>query len=209
MRLPRTRGAVSGLVLLVAGLWAALVPFFGPYLNLSIGTDQTWHWTTDRLWLDVLPGAVAALGGLMLIRAVTRGGAAFASWLGVCAGAWLIVGQTVSLIWNHGTSAAGQPLFGNVHKAVEEGVYFYGVGVLILFFSAFALGRLALPATAVPVEETVAAAPGRRRWFRRRRAVAEPDDGRVVERPVDRPVAAPEAADEPTVVRPGGAPREP
>jgi len=208
MRLPRTRGAVSGLVLLVAGLWAALVPFFGPYLNLSIGTDQTWHWTTDRLWLDVLPGAVAALGGLMLIRATTRGGAALASWLGVCAGIWLIVGQTVSLLWNHGTSAAGQPLFGNVHKAVEEGVYFYGVGAIILFFAAFALGRLALPATAVPIDEMVARP--RRRWFgRRRRDVAPaPEDEAVVERRVDRPVAAPEAADEPTVVRPGAPERD-
>jgi hypothetical protein len=190
---------VSGLVLLLAGLWAALVPFFGPYLNLSIGTDQTWHWTTDRLWLDVLPGAVAALAGLLLIRAVTRAGAALASWLAVCAGAWLIVSQTVSLTWNHGASAAGQPLFGNIHKMVEELVYFYGVGALILFFGAFALGRLALPAVAtVPVD---AAAPGRRRRFRRRRAVTAPEDERVVERPpVDRPVAAPEAAEEPTVV---------
>jgi hypothetical protein len=198
MRHPRTRGAVSGLVLFLAGLWAALVPFFGPYLNLSIGTDQTWHWTIDRLWLSVLPGAVAALGGLLLIRAVTRGGAAFASWLGVCAGAWLIVGQTVSLLWNHGTSAAGQPLFGNVHKAVEEGVYFYAVGALILFFAAFALGRLALPAAAVPVEEPVAAARPRRRWFGRRRRTVAPDaadDEGVVERPVTAP------ADEPTVVR--------
>jgi hypothetical protein len=198
MRHPRTRGAVSGLLLFLAGLWAALVPFFGPYLNLSIGTDQTWHWTIDRLWLSVLPGAVAALGGLLLIRAVTRGGAAFASWLGVCAGAWLIVGQTVSLLWNHGTSAAGQPLFGNVHKAVEEGVYFYAVGALILFFAAFALGRLALPAAAVPVEEPVAAARPRRRWFGRRRRTVAPDaadDEGVVERPVTAP------ADEPTVVR--------
>jgi hypothetical protein len=203
MRLPRTRGAVSGLVLLVAGLWAALVPFFGPYLNLSIGTDQTWHWTTDRLWLDVLPGAVAALGGLMLIKATTRSGAALASWLGVCAGAWLIVGQSVSLLWNHGTSAAGQPLFGNVHKAVEEGVYFYGVGALILFFAAFALGRLALPASAVPVEEpvaTTATRPRRGLFGRRRRAVDSADEG-VVERPVERPVESPAAADEPTVVR--------
>jgi hypothetical protein len=208
MRLSRTRGAVSGFLLLLAGLWAALVPFFGPYLNLSIGTDHTWHWTTDRLWLDVLPGAVAAVGGLLLIRAVTRGGAAFASWLAVSAGAWLIVGQSVSLIWNHGASAAGQPLFGNVHKMVEELVYFYGVGALILFFGAFALGRLALPAAAVPVAETVAA-PRRRRFGRRRRAVAAPEEGQAVERPVDRPAAAPEAAEEPTVVRPGAPTQEP
>src|SRR5204862_8193027 len=135
-----------------------------------------------------------ALGGLLLIRAVTRGGAAFASWLGVCAGAWLIIGQTVSLIWNHGTSAAGQPLFGNVHKAVEEGVYFYAVGALILFFAALALGRLALPARAVAAEDAAVGAARRRRrgLARRRRRAADPADEGAVERPA--------TADEPTAV---------
>jgi hypothetical protein len=205
MRLSRTRGAFSGLVLVLAGLWAGLVPFFGPYLNLSIGTDTTWHWTTDRLWLDVLPGAVAILGGLLLLSAITRARAGLGAWLAICAGTWLVVGQSVSFVWNHGTSAAGQPLFGNAHKAFEEILYFYGIGALILFFGAFALGRLALPASAVPVEEDVAAptaaAPRRRRWFGRRRPVA--DDEGVAEQPVaDRPAAAPDAADEPTVVQP-------
>jgi hypothetical protein len=168
---------VSGLVLVLAGLWAALVPFFGPYLNLSIGTDRTWHWTTGRLWLDVLPGAVAVIAGLMLIGAATRPSAALASWLAVCAGAWLVVGQSVSMVWNHGTSVAGQPLFGNGHKMVEEIVYYYGIGALILFFGAFALGRMALPAVAAaPAAATTAAAtaPRRRRGlFGRRRRVAD------------------------------------
>ena len=179
MRLPRTRGAISGFALVIAGLWAALVPFFGPYLNLSIGTDHTWHWTTGRLWLDVLPGLAAFLGGVVLIAAVTRRSAALGSWLGIVAGAWLVVGQSVSFMWNHGVSAAGQPLFGNVHKAVEELVYYYGVGALILLFGAFALGRLALPAAAVPV-------------------VAEPADETVVERPA----VAPERPAQPSIVGP-------
>jgi hypothetical protein len=200
MRLPRTRGAISGAVLVLAGLWAAFVPFVGPYLNLSIGTDHTWHWSVQRLWLDVLPGALAVIAGLILLSAVTRASAGLGAWLAVCAGTWLIVGQSVSFLWHHGTSAAGQPLFGNAHKAFEEIVYFYGIGALILFFGAFALGRLALPATAVPIAEDVAVAPPRRRrWFGRRRRRVAADEG-VVEQPVvDRPVAA----DEPTVVHPG------
>jgi hypothetical protein len=203
MTLPRTRGAVSGLVLVLAGLWAALVPFFGPYLNLSIGTDHTWHWTTGRLWLDVLPGAVAAIAGLMLIAAATRGSAGFASWLAVCAGAWLIVGQSVSLTWNHGVSDAGAPLFGNAHKMVEEIVYYYGVGALILFFGAFALGRMALPAlAAAPVAAPATAAAPRRRWWafgRRRRTVAPaPAEGVAAERPV---APAEQPAEQPTAVQ--------
>jgi hypothetical protein len=185
MRLSRTRGAVSGLALVLAGLWAALVPFFGPYLNLSIGSDHTWQWSVHRLWLDVLPGVVAVLAGVILIAAVTRRSAALGSWLAVVAGAWLIVGQSVSFLWHHGTSAAGQPLFGNAHRAVEEIVYFYGVGALILLFGAFALGRLALPAAAVPRADEV----GR----------GEPVVGEPV---VEQPETVPDAAEEPTVVRP-------
>ncbi|MCW3063572.1 MAG: hypothetical protein JWN32_744 [Solirubrobacterales bacterium] len=205
MRLPRTRGAISGFVLVIVGLWAALVPFFGPYLDLSIGTDRTWHWTTGRLWLDVLPGALAVIAGLMLLRAVTRASAGLGAGIAVCAGTWLIVGQSVSFLWNHGVSAAGQPLFGNAHKTVEELVYFYGVGALILFFGAFALGRLALPASAVPVEDAVVA-PRRRRWLGRRRRAAA-DDGVVerpaTERPVERPLAeGPVAAPDEPVRRP-------
>lgn len=37
MVMPRSRGAVSGLLLVIAGLWAGFVPFFGPYLNLAFG----------------------------------------------------------------------------------------------------------------------------------------------------------------------------
>ena len=200
MTLPRTRGAVSGLVLVLAGLWAALVPFFGPYLNLSIGTDHTWHWTTGRLWLDVLPGGLAALAGLMLIAATSRRGAAVASWLAVCAGAWLVVGQSVSMTWNHGVSAAGTPLFGNAHKMAEELAYYYGIGALIVFFGAFALGRLALPAMAVapagPVTAAASAPRRRRRWLPGRRRTAPEPAGESV---TERPVAAP--AEQPTVVR--------
>jgi hypothetical protein len=141
----------------------------------------------------------------MLLRAVTRASAGLGAGLAVCAGTWLIVGQSVSFLWNHGVSAAGQPLFGNAHKTVEELVYFYGVGALILFFGAFALGRLALPASAVPVEDAVVA-PRRRRWLGRRRRAAA-DDGVVerpaTERPVERPLAEePVAAPDEPVRRP-------
>jgi hypothetical protein len=191
-------------VLVLAGLWAALVPFFGPYLHLSIGTASKWHWSTGRLWLDVLPGAVAVLGGLVLLGAVTRGSAALGSWLGIAAGLWLVGGQTVSFLWHHGASQAGAPIGTNFERMLAELVYFYAVGGLILLFGAFALGRLALPATAVPVAEPVGGTTtGRRGFFRRRRAVgpAATDgtadgtadgDGTVVERPVaDRPVTEP------------------
>src|SRR3954464_11014442 len=68
-RVARSRGALSGTLLMVLGLWAALVPFIGPYFNLAYTPrpNDAWHWTAARGWLEVLPGAAAFLGGLLLL----------------------------------------------------------------------------------------------------------------------------------------------
>src|SRR3989442_481018 len=64
MPIPRRRGVLGGLLLVLLGLWAALIPFVGPYFNFEFVSDKAWDWTSDRFWLSVLPGAVIALGGL-------------------------------------------------------------------------------------------------------------------------------------------------
>jgi hypothetical protein len=143
MRVPRSRGAVSGFLLVLLGAWGALVPFFGPYLNYSYGTDQTWHWTTARLWLEVLPGAAAALGGLLLLVSAHRISASFGGWLAALAGAWFVLGQTFAPLLHLGS--IGKPLTSSDSGRVGAQLgYFYGLGVVILFLAAFALGRMAV-----------------------------------------------------------------
>src|SRR5689334_3673117 len=46
MRIPRSRGATSGFLLVLLGLWGALIPFVGPYFNFAFTPDQAWVWTT-------------------------------------------------------------------------------------------------------------------------------------------------------------------
>src|ERR1700754_2671689 len=106
----RSTGAASGLIILVLGVWGALIPFVGPYFNFSYSPDKTWHWTTGRLWLDVLPGAVAAIAGFMLMGSGRRGRAGLAAWLALCAGVWFVCGPIVSELWNHGVAQTGIPL---------------------------------------------------------------------------------------------------
>src|SRR3954452_5373708 len=106
MQIPRTRGAVSGLLLMILGAWGALIPFIGPYFGLTIGSDQTWDWSSGRLWLSVLPGVAAFVGGFLLLTSAHRARAAVGAWLAIAAGAWFVVGPTVSRLWNDGTSAA-------------------------------------------------------------------------------------------------------
>src|SRR3954453_14142575 len=99
MRIPRTRGAISGLLRVVLGAWAAIVPFIGPSFNLTIGPDTTFHMTQGRLWLSLLPGVVAALGGLMLLFSTNRATAILGAQLGLAPGGGVAVGPVPSQLW--------------------------------------------------------------------------------------------------------------
>lgn len=144
MRVPRTRGAVSGAVIAILGVWGALIPFIGPSFSYAIGPTDTWHWTSGRLWLSVIPGVVAVLGGLMLMTSARRPTASFGALLGVLAGAWFVVGPTVSALWNHGVSQAGLPHGSTGLRVLEQLGWFSALGALILYFGATALGRLSI-----------------------------------------------------------------
>jgi hypothetical protein len=141
LRLPRTTGAVSGLLILLLGVWGGLVPFVGPYFHYAFGGFQHWHFTNQRLWLNIVPGAVAVVGGLMLMRAASRVGGLTAGWVAVAAGVWFAVGPTVSILWHHTIYAIGTPAGGHTRQMLEWVGYFYGVGVLIVGLAAFAMGR--------------------------------------------------------------------
>jgi hypothetical protein len=134
---------VSGLLIVLLGTWGALVPFVGPYFDYSFGVNSTWHYSTDRLWLDVLPGAVAVAGGLLVFSARTRTAGVVGGWLAVLAGAWFAVGPAVSLTWEHGIGPIGPPLYGTTRQALELVGYFYGLGAVIVALGAFAIGRFA------------------------------------------------------------------
>jgi peptidoglycan/LPS O-acetylase OafA/YrhL len=156
----RSTGAVSGLLIVLLGVWGALIPFVGPYFNYSFGTNTTWHYATDRLWLDILPGALAVLAGVMLLLAATRAAGILAGWLAMVAGAWFVIGPSVSLTWESGVGPIGRPLYGATRQMLELVGYFYGLGALIVALAAFAVGRFASrPALA---EEAATAGPADR-----------------------------------------------
>jgi hypothetical protein len=158
MRVPRTRGAVSGAIIALLGAWGGLIPFIGPAFGYSIGPDDAWHWTTGRLWLSVLPGVVAVLGGLMLMLSARRPTASLGALLGVLAGAWFVVGPTVSRLWNHGVSQAGVAHGSDTLQVFEQLGYFLALGVLIVYFAAAALGRLSVRSVRdIELEEGAAA----------------------------------------------------
>ena len=205
MRLPRSTGAVSGVLLVVLGLWGALIPFVGPYFDYSFGVNSTWHYTSDRLWLDILPGALTVIGGLLLIGARTRSAGIFAGWLALLGGAWFVVGPAVSLTWESGQGPIGRPLFGSTRQMLELVGYFYGLGALIVALSAFSIGRFMSRPRVATEAAAVASGPSRRRRAASRAAAAGPA---ADERAAERPAAGERANGEPAPAT-GTAPAEP
>jgi len=124
-------------VLVVLGACGALTPFLGP-----------WVFTPARLWLEIVPGVAAAAGGLILLGSANRAFAAFGAWLAALAGAWFIIGPTLSRLWiPSGLSQIGSPVGGTLGRAVGLIGFSTGLGLVIVFFAALALGRLAVVAT--------------------------------------------------------------
>jgi type II secretory pathway pseudopilin PulG len=128
----------AGLCILLAGVWAGIIPFVGPYFHFTLGPDKTWTYTTGRLWLDILPAAAAVLGGLLLLSAGPWPTGRFGALLALAAGVWLVVGPDISHVWHaggqqglaHGSAAA---------RIAEPLALHTGVGVIIAALAAYAL----------------------------------------------------------------------
>jgi hypothetical protein len=163
---------LTGFLLILLGLFAALIPFVGPYFNYQVGTTDTWDWSMDRFWLSVLPGAAAALGGLIMLRSTRRSTASLGGLLALAGGLWLVSGPAVSILWNDGTSATGAAIGDDGTRVLEWLGFYYACGALITLLSAYGLGFLAAlpvvdeairptagaPARPAPADETAATA---------------------------------------------------
>ena len=55
-RIPRSRGGVTGVLLIILGAWGGLVPFVGPYFHYAYTPDKAWAYTSGRLYLSIVPG---------------------------------------------------------------------------------------------------------------------------------------------------------
>lgn len=168
LAISRSRGALSGFLLILLGVWGAFIPFVGPYIDFAYTPDSPWTWTLGRGWLEVLPGAVTVIGGLLLVVSRNRATAMLGGWLAVTAGAWFVVGRALAAplaLGNIGSPVAVT----EAKRVVLELAYFSGLGALVIFLSAVAVGRLSVRsirdveihdvATAEPVATTTGSQP--------------------------------------------------
>ncbi len=160
MRSLSTRAA--GLLILILGLWGGLVPFIGPYFHFALGPNHSWTWTSGRFWLSVLPGAVAVLGGLMLLGAGPRPSGKLGAVLALAAGIWFAIGPEVSLLWN-ASGAQGVAHGSKGVRVLEMLTYHSLLGAVMAALAGYALPGLATRRTAVGGAEPAVAAAERGR----------------------------------------------
>jgi hypothetical protein len=157
LRVPRSRGVLSGLLLVLLGAWGALVPFLGPYFHYAYTPDQAWTYTTGRFWLEILPGAATVLGGLIVLISASRPLAHLGAWLAALGGAWFALGSVIGPTWSGMSMSPGTPVGGSVTRALEQIGFFTGLGVVIVLVAGMALGRFSV----IGVREARLAKPAR------------------------------------------------
>ncbi len=150
VRTPRTRGTLCGLALILLGGWGGVAPFAGPTFGFGYTPDKAWAYTSGRLYLSAVPGAVVLLAGLIVMVTRSRGFGGFCAFLAALGGAWLIAGAAVLALLPGRQAASistGAPLGTGEHAAILTNLaLFTGIGALIVFFAALALGRFSIAA---------------------------------------------------------------
>lgn len=142
IRVPRSRGAVIGTLLVVLGVWGALIPFIGSYFHYAYTPNHAWDYTMGRLLLEILPGAGAIVGGLLVLGSANRAMAMLGGWLAALSGAWFVIGVPLSAIL--GSPTVGKPIGSTTSQFLEYVGFFGGLGIVIVFLAAIALGRFAV-----------------------------------------------------------------
>ncbi len=156
LRVPRSRGALTGVMLILLGAWGALIPLVGPYFHYAYTPANAWTYSTGRLWLEILPGLGAALGGAVLVASTWRPVAIVGAWFAAICGAWFAIGTALTPLWTR-PDLAGLPVGGTVDRAIEQLGFFTGLGSALIFLAAAAIGRLSVTGAVSP---TVSASIG-------------------------------------------------
>lgn len=144
-RIANSTGLLVGVLLVLLGIWGAIVPFVGPYFGYGLGYAGPWYFSLGRLWLDVLPGIAVLLGGMVLAASRNRALAWPAACLALAGGIWFVVGSQISRLWTAGGGTAVGTVTGAVgHQVAQYMGYFFGLGAVISVLAALAAGRLAV-----------------------------------------------------------------
>ena len=150
--IPRSRGAVCGLLLILLGLWGGLATFVGPYFHFGFAPDRSWAYTSGRLYYSIVPAAAVLLGGVLVLLTRNRAIGIVGGALAVLGGAWFALGngvvtyvvKSVSISVGTPIGAAGSGGALTARMYLEEVALFGGLGLLIVLVAGLAIGRFSM-----------------------------------------------------------------
>lgn len=160
-RIPRRRGAVLGVLLILLGLVGGLAPLAGPYLHFGYTPDKTFYYSTGRLYYSLIPAAAVLIGGIAAAWTRLRGVGVCAGLLAALGGLWFLFGQLVVVgVLKHSISP-GTPILhagataDSLRTLAETVTLFSGAGAAAILLGALAMGRFSLLAAGDADEDTI------------------------------------------------------
>ncbi len=139
--------ALAGLGTLIAGAWGGIAPYIGPAFGYKFANLSSFQWTEANALLRLAPGAVCVLAGLVMLvggtrLGGTRFGPGFFGLLAVACGAWFVIGPAAwQLLGKANPLILGLP--SSAGTFLNQVGSQLGVGVLLAFFGANAMGLVA------------------------------------------------------------------
>lgn len=151
--IPRSRGAVCGVLLILLGLWGGLAPFVGPYFHFGFAPDRAWAYNSGRLYYSIVPGAAVLLGGLLVLLTRNRAVGVIGGLLAILGGAWFGLGTGfVAYVLKQPSISLGAPIGSGftiggvapIRVYLEQVTLFSGLGLLVVLLGGLAIGRFSL-----------------------------------------------------------------
>jgi hypothetical protein len=158
LRIPSIRGVITGAVIGALGLWSVLVPLVGPYFGYALSPLGPWTMPWAALWLQIVPGVVLLLGGVLLVSTQRRLAGLAVGALAAATGVWLAIGSAL-WSWTPAGVLVGGVAAGGGASAAEQIGMASGLGAVVTLLAGLAVGRFSVRGT-----RDVAAAHQQEKW---------------------------------------------
>jgi hypothetical protein len=141
---------MAGVLAVVLGAWGGIAPYIGHAIRYSADGSATWTWNLQHGLLSLLPGAMAVVGGLLLIASTwarrerasvlhTVGLTGAAVLLGLSA-VWFLIGASVwPIYFTSHVGAAASPV-----RSLSDMVGYYLAEGFVLAVAAGVVGSWAV-----------------------------------------------------------------
>ncbi len=133
-----------GLLTLLVGAWAGIIPFVGPLFGFNATGTPAWTWSLEHALVWLVPGAVAVVFGMTMLAlapmartGMSRIGPMWEGFIVACCGSWLVISPVA---WRVLEGARSIRPAGTTTELVYWIGYDLGPGVLLAVLGGMAMG---------------------------------------------------------------------